>query len=83
MPLTMNVHNSPPPFLFLPFPNWGGAVEIGRPFVKIRETAIMWRIAYLRERENKLRNLQNSPGILYLSLFSLLILICWHSEGIY
>lgn len=50
MPLTMNVHNSPPPFLFLPFPNWGGAAEIGRPFVKIRETAIMWRIAYLRER---------------------------------
>lgn len=81
MPLKMNVCNFfLSLFLLLPFPNGGGIVAIGRTFVQVGETIIMWRIAYLGERIN----LETFKIVLvYLLLFSFVILIWWHSVGTY
>lgn len=76
----MNVHN----FFSLSFPTFvfssgGGAVAIGRPFVQVGEAAVMWRIAYLGKRIN----LETFRIVLLYLLFSFMILVCWHSGGVY
>lgn len=44
----------PPLFLLLLFPNWGAAVEIGRPFVKLRDGSYVEKNILGREYGEKL-----------------------------
>lgn len=55
------------------FSSGGGAIAIGRPFVQVGETAVMWRVAYFGG-ENKFRGFQNSPVISVIHDFDILAL---------